>query len=300
MEADRVADDVLRVLHGLNAEPSSMSGFGQTGVTRITRRASVPVRDDGRDLPAPGPEVGWAGGAISGELSNRITRSGGGVPLGEATRSRMELGFGRSFADVRVHADSDLPRQVAADAFTTGTHLHFSPGQYDPSSSAGERLLAHELTHVVQQGGGVARHAHATDPPRVMRTTANIAREPVRVTRRDSVPIIRRGGVDPPPEQGYIFLERITKVDEYTINYRQNGNNFYIEPWCQGENGPERAGYVNVEPVSAGVLTLHTNMSPAHRGVGTKLLPSRCTWCASTTSPPMSSSSTCRWAAGRS
>lgn len=54
-----------------------------------------------------------AGGAISGELSTRIKRASGGIPLGEQPLSRMEHGFGVSFADVRVHPRSDLPRQIA-------------------------------------------------------------------------------------------------------------------------------------------------------------------------------------------
>jgi hypothetical protein len=150
-EADRVADEVMRVLRSTSAAaPSPALGNGHP--SRIRRHASADHHDHG------GPEVGFAGGAISPELSSRITAASGGAPLAARTRSRMEHGFGVGFGDVRVHADSELPRQVAADAFTTGTHLHFAPGLYDPSSSAGERLLAHELTHVVQQGGAVARH----------------------------------------------------------------------------------------------------------------------------------------------
>ncbi|NLG47593.1 DUF4157 domain-containing protein, partial [Gordonia sp. (in: high G+C Gram-positive bacteria)] len=64
--------------------------------------------------------------------------------------------FGADFGAVRVHAASPLPERVAADAFTLGGRIHFAPGRYEPSSPSGERLLAHELTHVVQQG------SHAT------------------------------------------------------------------------------------------------------------------------------------------
>ena len=98
------------------------------------------------------------GGNISGELASRIQSASGGAPLADRTLARMESGFGASFADVRVHANSPLPARVAADAFTTGTDIHFAPGLYAPGSGAGEHLLAHELTHVVQQGGAVARH----------------------------------------------------------------------------------------------------------------------------------------------
>ena len=54
----------------------------------------------------------------------------------------MEQGFGASFSNVRVHANSELPARVVADAFTVGSHVHFAPGLYDRSSSSGEHLLA--------------------------------------------------------------------------------------------------------------------------------------------------------------
>ena len=82
----------------------------------------------------------------------------------------MERGFGASFADVRVHADSELPRQIAAEAFTVGSHVHFAPGRFDPAGGVGEHLLAHELAHVVQHGGaGVGPAGNAHDASRIAR-----------------------------------------------------------------------------------------------------------------------------------
>jgi Domain of unknown function (DUF4157) len=160
VEADRAADDVMRILRSLAADGSAAGELTHGRPTRVRRHASPDIyQERPADGLASGPEVGMAGGGIAGELSSRITRASGGVPLGERAMSRMEHGFGISFADVRIHAESDLPRQIAADAFTAGSHLHFAPGVYDPSSSSGERLLAHELAHVVQQGGSrIARH----------------------------------------------------------------------------------------------------------------------------------------------
>ncbi len=81
----------------------------------------------------------------------------GGRSLGAATRSHMEPRFGFDFSSVRVHHDNAserLSRSLGAAAFTHGSHIYFAAGRYDPGTSAGQRLLAHELTHVVQQGGG--------------------------------------------------------------------------------------------------------------------------------------------------
>ena len=80
----------------------------------------------------------------------------GGRPLPPATRAALEPRFGRrDFAGVRVHDDAAadrISRQIGARAFTIGHHIFFAGGRYDPDSPTGQALLAHELTHVAQQG----------------------------------------------------------------------------------------------------------------------------------------------------
>lgn len=83
-----------------------------------------------------------------------------GQPLAPGTRSYMEGRFGRSFADVRVHADAraaESAQAVEAAAYTVGRNIVFGSGRYAPEAADGRHLLAHELTHVVQQ----SRSAHA-------------------------------------------------------------------------------------------------------------------------------------------
>ena len=83
-----------------------------------------------------------------------------GRPLDAAVQRRMEAAFGTDLARVRVHHDAQadsLNRTLEARAFTTGHHIFFREGEYQPGSSAGRELLAHELTHVVQQSGGAVR-----------------------------------------------------------------------------------------------------------------------------------------------
>ena len=82
-----------------------------------------------------------------------------GQPLDSATRAFMEPRFGQDFRNVRTHTDlnaSESARSVHARAYTVGQNVVFGAGQYVPGSEAGKRLLAHELTHVVQQGIGPA------------------------------------------------------------------------------------------------------------------------------------------------
>ena len=79
-----------------------------------------------------------------------------GQPLDSATREFMEARFGHDFGQVLIHADqraSESARSVNAQAYTVGSDIVFGAGEYDPRSSAGQRLLAHELAHVVQQSG---------------------------------------------------------------------------------------------------------------------------------------------------
>ena len=66
----------------------------------------------------------------------------------------MEPSFGTDFSSVRGHPDSSKAPEVGALAYTQGTDIHFAPGQFKPDTSAGQQLLGHELTHVIQQAEG--------------------------------------------------------------------------------------------------------------------------------------------------
>ncbi len=107
-----------------------------------------------READAVRPEVGLAGGPISAELSGRInSKRGGGATLDAGTRASMEGTFGTGFGDVRIHHDAEsdaLNRSISAKAFTTGSDIFFRKD----ASPGDQGLLAHELTHVVQQRAG--------------------------------------------------------------------------------------------------------------------------------------------------
>jgi Domain of unknown function (DUF4157) len=95
----------------------------------------------------------------SSELESQLRATrGSGSPLPETLRARMEHHFGTSFANVRVHHGEQADRlnqSLQARAFTTGDDLYFKRGEYYPESREGQKLIAHELTHVMhQQGGG--------------------------------------------------------------------------------------------------------------------------------------------------
>ena len=105
-----------------------------------------------------------------------------GRPLDNATRGFMEPRLGSDFSGVRIHTDSraaESARSVNALAYTVGRDIVFSPGQYSPESAAGKRLLAHELTHVVQQQqwGGPGTLAASSSAPMIASETSAAERE---------------------------------------------------------------------------------------------------------------------------
>ncbi|NJO15952.1 MAG: DUF4157 domain-containing protein [Thioploca sp.] len=95
--------------------------------------------------------------SIQSSIQNKTT---GGRPLASETRSYMEPRFSADFSNVRIHSDTEaasLSNQLSARAFTYQNHIFFSRDQYQPGTSEGKHLLAHELTHTIQQGHSIQR-----------------------------------------------------------------------------------------------------------------------------------------------
>ncbi len=97
----------------------------------------------------------------SARLSNQIkSKQGRGKKMSNKVRAEMEGSFGRDFSNVNIHTDQDavvMNKELGAQAFTSGNDVYFNSGKYNPDSSDGKRLLAHELTHVIQQKGDVEK-----------------------------------------------------------------------------------------------------------------------------------------------
>ncbi len=90
--------------------------------------------------------------------SNLASSKGGGSPLSSETNMEMGNAIGADFSNVRVHTDSNavqMNKDLGAKAFTNGSDIYFNEGNYDTQSIEGKRLLAHELTHTVQQGAAI-------------------------------------------------------------------------------------------------------------------------------------------------
>jgi hypothetical protein len=137
-----------------------VAGIGNAAFARL-------ARDGGGLVP---------GGRVHPDVEHAIAATrGGGRSLDAATRERAAAELGDPLTDVRVHDDASagaLARSVSARAFTTGPDLYFGEGEYRPGTAEGDRLLAHELTHVVQQRG-----APTTGPLEVSDPNDSLERE---------------------------------------------------------------------------------------------------------------------------
>jgi hypothetical protein len=142
---DEPGGGVLDTLAGVGSAIGSAVASGISAVGSFLGKLFFKARPGGAGRGAPGgaPLVGL----------------GEGQPLETTARSRMGAAFGYDFGSVRVHTDASaaaLADSMNARAFTVGTHVAFGAGQYRPGELAGDALLAHELAHVMQQGGASA------------------------------------------------------------------------------------------------------------------------------------------------
>jgi hypothetical protein len=148
-EADRVA---AQVVQQINAPTGSRN---DAAVQRI--EAPEEENEELQMKPMLQCQTDRGSTAVTPELESSIQRSrGNGQPLASAVRKPMEQAFGADFSRVRVHTNSQadvLSRSIQAKAFTTGQDVFFRQGAYEPGSRGGQELIAHELTHVVQQNG---------------------------------------------------------------------------------------------------------------------------------------------------
>lgn len=172
LEAERVADSVVQTLRRRHDEAEAPD-VRRDVVGALRRQA-------GHQHP-----IGAEGGELSEHTAQQLaSASSGGSALPAALRGELESALGADLSAVRLHAGSEsreLNRSMSAVAFTHGQDIHFRDGIPDAGTDSGLHLLAHELTHTVQQGAPALSRALA-DPaaPRISRfTDTTIRRAPV-------------------------------------------------------------------------------------------------------------------------
>ena len=169
-EADRMADYIVSRPNN-KSSPPWQGGAGGGSMVQMMVQMKNEKRDypegfvDDEDQMYQSPiqlkSKGQNGALASNGLQSKLNNSkGGGRSLSGATLQEMGSSFGADFQGVRIHTDAraiQMNQELGAQAFTHGKDVYFNSGKYQPESTEGKRLLVHELTHVVQQGGDTIR-----------------------------------------------------------------------------------------------------------------------------------------------
>ncbi|MHC5763696.1 eCIS core domain-containing protein, partial [Nostoc sp.] len=162
-EADETARQVVQKIHQPQSEKLQRESLSeeedelQMKPERSIQRESLslPAEEEELQMKPMVQRVAEGGMATSPDLETSILQAkGGGQSLADNIRQPMEQAFGADFSEVKTHTDSQadqLNQSIQAKAFTTGQDVFFRQGAYEPGSRGGQELLAHELTHVVQQ-----------------------------------------------------------------------------------------------------------------------------------------------------
>lgn len=151
-QADRISEQVMRMPEPHSPEPHSQEPHSQDGCS--CGGSCSKCRSDSEALVQARHIDASHSGHIAAPPSVHHTLRVPGRPLDQSTRSFMESRFHHDFGSVRVHSDeraSDSAREIHALAYTVGSDIVFGARQYAPGTPTGRKLLAHELTHVVQQ-----------------------------------------------------------------------------------------------------------------------------------------------------
>ena len=165
-EADKVADQVMRMPEpGYEEKPIQTNPLSDQ-ITRLIQRQYPEEKEEEEEremeeeviMPK---QAGERQSKVAPTLETQVNSlKGGGQPLSPSVRNFFEPRFGYDFSQVRIHTDGRAARGargVNAKAYTSGRDVVFATGQYRPETGEGRQLLAHELTHVVQQNGGNQR-----------------------------------------------------------------------------------------------------------------------------------------------
>jgi LysM repeat protein len=151
-EADVIADTIMRM---------PQSPFVQRKCAQCEEEEKLQMKPLASSITPFIQTKGADGGTASDAVTQKINATrGSGSNMDRPTQSFMESRFGTDFSIVKIHTGDDavqMSRELNAQAFTVGSDIYFNSGKYNPSSHSGKHLLAHELTHTVQQGGSVAR-----------------------------------------------------------------------------------------------------------------------------------------------
>ncbi|MBE9004756.1 DUF4157 domain-containing protein [Fortiea sp. LEGE XX443] len=212
------------------------------------------------------------------DLEESIQQSrNSGQPLGESVREPMEQAFGSDFSGVKIHTDAQsdqLNQSIQAKAFTTGQDIFFRQGAYQPESRGGQELIAHELTHVVQQGGAESIQRETSQPSSsslaeklglMMKPTTNITESEAISPKSKSIPtksIVQQSYVarkQASSNSGTCTAKASPNLLQRAITFQGNDNLNTLQTTYPNQlaeiNGWDASPYTATYADNAGVLT---------------------------------------------
>lgn len=245
-EADSVADGVVQRM-------ASRVG-GATAVPSVQAKCAKCEHEDTVQRRVDGSTSDASADAADSVQQGLAAQRGAGQSLDAPLRQEMEQGIGADFSGVRVHTGApaaDLNDTLHARAFTHGQDVFFNSGEFDPGSSAGRHLLAHELTHVVQQSGSA---------PNIQRDDAGGGSTEFSDTVTSKTPASGSSPVisgtvtrvETAPASGSLLREEVSRADM----------NIEFNPTTCEVTIPFRYRFVQAPPANAGPCNTGANHAP--------------------------------------
>ena len=233
-EADRVAAQVMQRSESaapqVQRQPSAEKDDEEkmirakplaAAITPLVQRQEMAKKEDEEEeTPIQRRGIGTVTSAEPGVERGIEQARAGGQPLPDELRARMEQAFGADFSRVRVHADGEadrLNRALESRAFITGHDLFFKRGEYNSGSPEGQKLIAHELTHVIQQTKAQAAVVAERKPHGKARS--------INLSRAGNNFIQRNGpaqAAQPAPRQNPYDRKAIEAIDEEVENIKDD------------------------------------------------------------------------------
>lgn len=204
-EADTVAEQVVNG-NTVTIQKKCSTCAEEEKIQRQTEE--LPVEEEEKDdtnvsIQTSRSEAQIKPAAQSFVAEHLSTMRGNGQPIPETVRTTMEAQMGADFRHTRIHTDhtaTKMNRALGAEAFATGNNIYFNEGRFQPETTAGQRLLAHELTHTVQQGAAPVKPKSETNHKAQQSQVTETQSEDRASANSD----IMRGSVKPPEENNLV------------------------------------------------------------------------------------------------
>ncbi|MGD2180604.1 DUF4157 domain-containing protein [Lusitaniella coriacea] len=238
-EADRVAKQVVSQINSPNSESNATNKGIQAKAEGI--KPVTPLTLSGK--PKPQLQQSGEGGTASPTLETSINQAkSSGQSLPNSLQQKVGQAMGTDFSGVKVHTDSNadtLNRSLSSRAFTTGNHIFFKRGEYNPTSSGGQELITHELTHVRQQ---------QRKPAMLQRTTFKIDGKidsqidvyNNELSWSNNTVVVQSGGIK---YQAKVKAEQdgdTKQTDNWVVGFIQNGKGDLDAIWEKKKNPPQK------------------------------------------------------------